>query len=182
MPRLFLALWPDQPLRQDILRIAGPLLTHFRGRPVEPDRLHLTLAFLGEVPAEAVPTIEGVAMAAASRHGPLDLSLDRTGVFANAGVLWLGGAGDRPLLALHEDLAAALAEAGHPLERRPFRPHVTLSRRVPRDAELHARLRGEADPPVRWRAEELTLVSSHTEPEGAVYRVLRRWPLAGGMP
>ena len=64
-----------------------------------------------------------------------------------------------------------LETIGFARERRPFRPHVTLARKVTSPGEMA--LRGT----VEWRADGFVLVRSVTDPSGAQYAVIRRWPL-----
>jgi len=70
-----------------------------------------------------------------------------------------------------EQLRAALAYRGLPTESRPYRPHLTLARKV-------GRWEGPAEvEPLLWRADSLTLVESRTDREGSRYEPLASWPL-----
>ncbi|WP_458527413.1 2'-5' RNA ligase family protein, partial [Onishia taeanensis] len=55
--RLFLALWPDPAVREALSSTAGQAHLACRGRPVAPEQLHLTLAFLGQVPTERLSAL-----------------------------------------------------------------------------------------------------------------------------
>ncbi len=64
-----------------------------------------------------------------------------------------------------------LAAASIP-ERRPYRAHLTLARKVgkaPRSQAIEA---------IQWPVNEFCLVQSRTLPTGAEYAVLRTWPLS----
>ena len=79
-----------------------------------------------------------------------------------------------PLAALVQSLRSELLLRGFTLEARPFRPHVTLARRV-----VRAQLSAAGQPlqrPLRWRAHAFALVQSVTEREGARYVELASWP------
>lgn len=101
-------------------------------RPNAPDRIHLTLHFLGHLPVaqvEQLPTRLEPLVAAHQRFG---LSAHGVGAFPNlshAQVLWAGiaGPGLPQLLTLQRELGGALTQAGIPLEDR-FHPHLTLAR------------------------------------------------------
>jgi len=67
-------------------------------------------------------------------------------------------------------LNVQLRAAGLPVDDRPHVPHVTLLRNTA-GGEI------PACEPVRWPVSEFVLVKSVTEPEGAHYEVIRRWPL-----
>lgn len=138
------------------LRPAPQALAHLRAQrprwPSAPERWHVTLAFLGEVagPEEVHTQLRRVTTPA------FDLRLEGSGTFGRSGPVWVGVGGD--VDALH-DLQAAVARAvraaGVELERKPYRPHLTVGRRgQPAPADL-ASYRGPS-----WRADEVELVRS----------------------
>jgi 2'-5' RNA ligase len=67
---------------------------------------------------------------------------------------------------------AATAQVGEPPDPRPFHGHVTLARSRRGDTDL----RPLAGVPIegRWRADEVTLVSSQLGRPGARYEVIER--------
>jgi len=157
-------------------------------RWVRPDGIHLTLKFLGAVPAQRVtdicaalaPTVEGIR--------PLELSLGSLGIFGGrrgARVVWVGVEGDVPRVAsLQRRVEEALARLGFPAEGRAFSPHLTLAR-VPdhlgsaereRLWELTKALAAPDAAPVTIR--ELSLMRSILGPGGAVYERLAAFPLS----
>ena len=153
MPRIFFALWPDGPARAALAGIGRRLAAEAGGRAVPAANLHLTLAFLGEVPDDRV--VAALAVAAGVRGSAFDLALDRTGTFRRAGVSWAGPSAMPPgLVRLQSALETALRAAGFALDARPFAPHLTLARKV-------ANPRAEAAiEPVEWRVERFALVRS----------------------
>ncbi len=162
--RLFLALWPDAETRA-ALAAAGKPFTQL-GRNIPPANLHLTLAFLGATPADAVPRLMGVMRAAHPR--PVTLELDRYGYFAGSRALWLGAEHTAPALMHYQQrLHQALRQAGFRTEARPFRPHVTLLRDCARPA-----LGELPHPQVRWAAREFAVVESMPVQGSVRYRVL----------
>lgn len=165
--RLFVALWPGPAVRDALA--AQQALWHWPAgvRTVAPERLHLTLHFLGAVPDDRFE-----ALAAALELGagaPVVLRLDR-GELWPRGIAVLEPEGvPAALTALHTRLAGALTGAGFTPESRPYRPHVTLARHA--DGAVPP----TAAPTVRWQAEGHALVESCRAPQ-AGYRVLRRYP------
>jgi RNA 2',3'-cyclic 3'-phosphodiesterase len=129
-------------------------------RWVEPDSLHLTLRFLGNLEPE---TLERVREELASVRGtPFTLALDGRGTFGPRSaprVVWLGvGAGLDACAALAGRVEAACERAGLEPEPRPFRAHVTLAR---------ARREGDRLPPLPeppelapWTVEDFALYES----------------------
>jgi RNA 2',3'-cyclic 3'-phosphodiesterase len=125
--RLFLALWPEVATRTGLVAWQHCWAWPPRAARVRPERLHMTLHFLGDVPAERLPAlIRGVDTPTEA----FDLQFGRA-------ELWPGGiAVLRPrhtppaLVRLHDGLGAALRRLELPVESRPFRAHVTLARRA----------------------------------------------------
>ena len=161
--RLFIALPMDEGTRaalkdyQAALRALG-----IRGSETRPENLHITLAFLGELPDPA-PVIE--AMNAVHTAGPVSLALDRPGRFQqrDGALLWLGPGRDRPTQRLAAALGEALRERGLPLQDRPYQAHITLFRRV-KNADILPRLPEISIP---YRAESMVLYRSH-RPDGVL--------------
>jgi 2'-5' RNA ligase len=98
---------------------------------VEPEGMHLTLKFLGEVPDSGIVEVCNIVKDVAETHEAFDFSIREVGSFGgrSARVLWVGAGLDSPeLLALQQDLEDELAEAGWPKEGRQFSGHLTLCR------------------------------------------------------
>ena len=139
-----------------------------RGSFTPDANLHLTLAFLGEVPEErAAPAAEALREAGTR---PFELVFDRAGRFRREGgdIWWAGGPENPALLALRRRLARALAERGFALEERRFTPHVTLARRV---GPLPERPALFAQPQVE-RVERISLMRSELRYSPPRYTVL----------
>lgn len=168
--RWFLAIWPDTQARAVLerqLAALGPL----PGRPAHPLDWHLTLIFLGELEPERLACIDAEVGAAATRAASFELQLDRIGHFARSQVLWCGpSCTPEPLGRLVADLQARLAGCGIEPERRPYRPHLTLARKVRAAPALELRT------PVGWTVRELRLAhgGSRTLPR---YHLRHRYPL-----
>ena len=151
-------------------------------RWVTPDRIHLTLKFLGNVEVIRVPEL-AIAMANAVRGQPVfDLAVGAIGVFPNAHapkVLWAGLTGDLDALTLLRDRTeAALVGVGFLAEERPFRAHLTLAR-VPNGVRPHelTEVTGTGaesanDTLTRFSVERVALVHSVLGEEGPAYRSL----------
>jgi 2'-5' RNA ligase len=142
--RLFLGIWPTT-----LERIA--LEQHVHGwqwpasaRPTRPERLHLTLHFLGEIETRRLPAL---------KEG-LDVEWDGCELSFDLAQVWPGGiavleAGTVPpeLQRLHALLGERLLALGVPVEPRRYRPHVTLARKAfgARPPQSFA--------PLRWRSD-----------------------------
>ncbi|TBR16955.1 RNA 2',3'-cyclic phosphodiesterase [bacterium] len=179
--RLFLA-WPlSGPAAEAAGRaIAGLRAAAPGARWYDPATLHVTAAFLGEVPASRVPELRALAAAAeGASPSPQRAALEGLGAFPSwdaPRIVWAGvGEGAAALCALEAGLRARLAAAGFPIEDRPFTPHVTLGRL--KDKRQAATLRAAAGPwtgPEAWRAAAfpcgpVRLYSSVLAASGAVH-------------
>jgi 2'-5' RNA ligase len=130
--RLFVAVNLPPPLRDAIHAAAAPLrAAALPVRWVEPDGLHLTLKFLGDVAdgrlAEMVAALERACVGAR----PFPLEMSGFGAFptpARARVVWVGCESAPPLELIQHGIERAFADLGFPIEGRPFRPHLTLGR------------------------------------------------------
>lgn len=171
--RLFFALWPDQVLRSQFIeatRHARRKLGKAGARMVDTANIHITLAFLGNVPDEQYQCLAN--SAGRVRAGSFDLLLDRWGFFRRAQVFYLTPAAvPGELERLVGQLWGVAGSCGLRPDPRPFQPHLTLARKVT------ARLDLAAPESVLWTPADFVLVSSETRSSGPVYQVLQRWPL-----
>jgi 2'-5' RNA ligase len=101
------------------------------------------------------------------------LNLDRLGYWPRPRILWCGPSQTpQPLQQLVLDLQQGLKRCGFEPERRRYKPHITLHRKV-RHAEAQA-----LEQPIEWRAEEFVLAGSQGGGPGQTrYRILHRWAL-----
>ncbi|HYA48239.1 MAG TPA: RNA 2',3'-cyclic phosphodiesterase [Burkholderiales bacterium] len=152
-------------------------------RWVDARGMHLTLKFLGEVEAAAIPGVEQAVKEACSSHAPFPLILRATGTFPaarNPRVLWVGVAEEPTLMSLQRAAEAGLERLGFPAETRPFHPHLTLGRvkGQARVREATAELDNYHDTVFgEMTARTLTLFESILKPQGAEYRVVAEFAL-----
>jgi 2'-5' RNA ligase len=180
MIRAFIAITLPVALQRalkDVQAICQPLPIAWRWVP--PSHWHLTVKFLGDVPAERLAPVVQAMEQAMSGQQPFVLMARALGCFpqpARPRVLWMGlDDTEGALLRLFQRLEAALRERGFPPEERPLRPHVTLARirQVPRGAHFRTLLQTYheyrfGDVPVT----ALHLFQSQLHREGAVYTLL----------
>lgn len=165
--RLFFALWPDTPIRLELLAVQQRWVPA-DARAHHPDDLHLTVHFLGEIAEPRIPELHRIGAALALPA--MTLSLDRIGHWPGPQVLWLGPSSiPMGLLSLHRDLGDRLASIGLVPESRPYRPHITLARKVRKPVV------GCLDTPLQWSPGTLALVGSCTDGRLPRYRVLHRY-------
>lgn len=177
--RAFVAIDLPEPVKDALMDVQEALPA---GRLAEPDQMHLTLAFLGERPDAEVEAAHQTLETVASP--PFELRLAGLGTFGARApsVLWAGVRDPAPLQALRSRVLAALHGAGLPLERRRFRPHVTLARFPPGEALDAARLARflqafEAFPSPPFEVRDFALWRSTLRRAGAIHDELARYPL-----
>jgi len=166
--RVFFALWPDPPATAALAAAAVELAALAGGKAVPAAKIHLTLAFLGDVGEDRLE----IARSAASRLRckAFDVALDQAGSFRGARVAWVGSRKPaRGLVELHAALIGELAACGFPPDERPYTPHATVARKIGRPVERRAIA------PIEWRARELSLVESDLG-RGS-YNTLAGWDL-----
>lgn len=127
-----------------------------------PENLHLTLAFLGET--DRIAPIQA-AMRAAAPDRPFSMALAGSGCFQ---ALWWVGLQRNPILIkLAERLQNELRARGFSLERRPFRPHITIARQVEAEAPISL-----AVPSTSMLVDRICLMKSHRVADKLVYTPL----------
>jgi 2'-5' RNA ligase len=154
---------------------------------VRPEIIHLTLQFLGDVPASRLAAV-GDAVARAGAGVPtFTLHLTEAGAFPNnrrPRVVWVGLGGKLDVLAhLQKMVERELADLGFPPEDRSFSPHLTVGR-VRQNADPEAvRALGEAIAGLRieesepFPVEAVRVMRSDLRPDGPIYTPLRIAPL-----
>lgn len=149
--RLFLALWPGPTVRLALQAQQATWRWSNTATRVAPERLHLTLHFLGDVPRERLPELQP----------GLHVEFKRFELVFAAPALWSHGvavlmpaATPPALLGLHTALRHALQSLRMPTDARPFRPHLTLARHA------EGSLPPTPTSPIRWSVRGYVLVSS----------------------
>jgi 2'-5' RNA ligase len=183
--RLFSAIVPPEHVRRDVHATLETARDGPRLRWTKPERMHLTLVFLADVPPAHLRRVAASVDAAAAAVGPFDLELHGLGAFpkpARPRVLVIEvKEGRDALVAMHRAQTEALADAGIEVDERPLRPHLTIARpkRPPHREDTEALAR-ELEP-WRWRfrVEQVELIESQLRPEGPLYTVRHATGLTG---
>ncbi|HZW54548.1 MAG TPA: RNA 2',3'-cyclic phosphodiesterase [Candidatus Elarobacter sp.] len=175
--RLFVAVDVDDAARAACAGVAERLRAKgFDAKWVDPRNYHLTVAFLGGVDEERVSEVVSALEQVAPRIGGFTLPLDAVGAYPNerkARVAWVGPSAEVGAFGtLCGAVRSALVAAGFSFDR-DADPHVTLARASGRYALP------PVPPPVTApvAVDALTLYQSFTEPSGARYVPLQRFPL-----
>lgn len=168
--RVFFALWPDSATRERLARAAERLHGACGGRMPKPENIHLTLAFLGQVPRSRLDALRATAGRVKGRAH--SLPVERFGWFRRNRVAWAGplrtpGA----LLTLVGSLEEALRQDRFPYDARPYEAHVTLLRKA------NCRELPVLEAAFEWPVREFVLVESELNQAGSVYTIIGCWHL-----
>lgn len=175
--RAFFGLWPSPELAGQLAALAESAAGQFGGRPTRLDTIHLTLAFLGDIPEAQLPTLCDVARRVVFR--PFELTLDQVGFWPRQRLLWAGAHASLPALGdLVADLREALIEASFPAHdhERTFIPHVTLVRKIPANSADQIAHQLPPIAPLRWTCHEFVLVRSQLAVTGSRYQTVAGFP------
>jgi 2'-5' RNA ligase len=181
--RVFCAIELPDEIRSRVAERIRRLRAEFSGVRAsweKPEKLHVTLKFLGDTEPARVEQLSLAASRAVASLEPFDLTIGEPGSFPPNGqprVLWLDIVDASGSLALMQHaLETECAADGFPREPRPFKPHLTLARlRSPQGArELAATHRETPFEPQRFKVSELVLMRSELGPNGSRYTPLSR--------
>jgi len=179
--RSFIAIELPEEVRRGLAKLRSELerTEHRSVKWVDPDGIHLTLKFLGNIPFKQVAEVTKAMEEAAQGIPPFHLEISGLGAFPNLKqprVLWVGIGGEvDTLLRLQQNIDSALASLGFAKEERPFMPHLTLARirqgASPMErknfGELAMSASFEASYPIDAKA--VSLMRSQLTPDGAIY-------------
>jgi 2'-5' RNA ligase len=171
--RVFFALWPSPALASALADMANAAAERYGGRSSRADTIHLTLAFLGQVPEAALPTL--CALASEIKAPPLQLVIDRLGYWPHNQLLWAGcSKTPAPLQDRVVALQKSLIAAGFAPDRagRAFTPHLTLLRKVPRISQPGSDDSLPKITPLAWHCSRWVLVRSYSNAQGPNYQVI----------
>lgn len=172
--RLFVALELPAEASEALVRWRSAVLEDVAGlRALPTDHLHVTLCFLGWLPANEIEAIARTCRQLSPRD-PATLSLGEP--------RWLPLRRPRVLAvelddvqgrvgAIQAELSRLLESGGwYEPERRPYLAHVTVARAGRRDGPKPSPL--PAPPPLSFSAQRVTLFRSRLSPAGAMYEAL----------
>lgn len=170
MSRLFFALWPDDLVRRQIAKVAAQIPAE--GEKVKAANFHATLAFLGDVSNNQRDCY--IEAAGKITSSPFDLQLDSREWWKKSAITCMGASEvPDPLFVLIDSLNKTLEPCGYKAEKRPFRLHITLMRKVAKP------INPIQFKPITWLVRNFSLVESETTASGIEYKVIKTWDFMG---
>jgi len=189
--RAFIAIELPGQIKVALSQLQGSLRTSKNAsvKWVNPEGIHLTLKFLGNVDEAEIPELTKALSEAVRGVAPFSLQLGDPGAFPGnqaPRVVWVGVEGDmEPLRTLHNNIDRVLTPLGFPPEKRAFSPHLTLGRVREEASPGEKRRLGEnvtalkTEAKLPFEVESLSLMRSKLTREGALYSCLASFTLRG---
>lgn len=180
--RTFIAVNFDNAIKKQLADLQAGLKPHCgKLKWVDPNIMHLTLKFLGDISDRQVAPISHALDELAKQCRPFDIAVEDIGTFPPHGgvkVIWIGIKDPDGLLAKCQGLCEDLIEPlGFPKEKRRFSPHLTLARnRDPgNSARIRAALAQESCVCLGTQSVAgVTFYQSTLTPKGPIYQPLSR--------
>ena len=178
--RLFIAIELPNEVRKKLADVQRALRPLADAKWVDPESIHITLKFLGEVPEKQLDDINE-AMTGLSWK-PFTITVRGVGFFPgnrSPRVFWAGL--EAPTMqGLAEQLDSKMDQLGFEKEKRAFRPHITLARA--RDTRLDSTLVSGASQYEEhdfgsFVADRVFIIKSTLTPTGSVYEKLKEYLL-----
>lgn len=171
--RLFIAINFEEEIKgkiQEIIKETKAFAT--QGKFVSNDHMHLTLEFLGEIPAERVDLIKNLMDKAIDK--PFTMKLSNLGSFKRTGgdVVWLGIEDNDDLIKIQALLHELLIKEGFKLENRPYKPHITIGRKVKLKNEFNFHDFKDRIEDIKIKIDKIDLMESKHENGRLIYTIV----------
>ena len=142
---------------------------------VKPSNIHLTVKFLGDIPASSIETVRGAVERASRPVDEFEIEIGGAGCFPSPRsprVLWVGLSRlPEELKQLQSNVENELAREGFPREQKRFSPHLTIGRvrSQPNAAQTAEDLIAAGFEPESFRATEIIVMRSELNAAGSIY-------------
>ncbi len=150
---------------------------------VEPNNIHLTLKFLGEIDDKKMAEVARVLETVACAEKSFSIRLKSIGAFPNTNsprVIWVGlDKGDNETGMIAGMLEEKISEIGIPKENRSFSTHITIGRlrsglnRLKLVRMLNSLEDNPSKEDLEFKVSKITLFKSTLAPYGPIYEILK---------
>lgn len=182
--RTFIAIELPPEIKESLARIQNQLKTSGAdAKWVEPQNIHLTLKFLGEINEQKLAQIVSIIEDISKNKNAFSIRLSSLGAFPKINsprVIWIGiDKGDNETKDMVESLEEKIARIGIPKEDRPFSSHITIGRlRSSLNRQRLVKVLLDLQPNFEKEGKEflvtkITLFKSTLIPYGPIYEVLK---------
>ena len=182
--RTFIAIELPREIKAHLIRLQEKLrATEADVKWVEPDNIHLTLKFLGEIDDLKLEKITAIIEAVAAEKPQFEIRIVSVGAFPKLHfprVIWVGiDAGDKETKDIAKMLEERILKLGIPKEERVFSSHITIGRtRSTKNRDvLIQELKKLGENPLggdlSFFVTKITLFKSTLTPQGPIYEPLK---------
>jgi 2'-5' RNA ligase len=129
--RLFIAINFNESIKNDLCKVIEELKSATqKGSFTNKNNLHLTVVFIGEVSISEIGLIKKAMDAITCK--PFTITLRDIGHFKRRGgdIYWVGVEENKNLKEIYSQLFDELIRSGFSIDKRGFKPHLTIGRRV----------------------------------------------------
>ncbi len=181
--RAFVGFFTTKRIYESVERLQEETRSFIRGKWIEPQNLHITFQFLGEISQDQAVSVLKNLQQIAERFSPFKVQYKSLGVFPDKKrprILWIGvSKGSGTLKSIASEVTQLNRRVGINPDTKPFHPHVTICRIKEADRKkLNSLMR-------RYResvfgedlVDRLALISSSLTSVGPVYTVVEEFPL-----
>lgn len=180
MKRLFLAFDLNDEVREVVAGVQRRVKTQFEHSNINwvaPSQFHITIHFLGDVDEDIIPELTK-RLKEVSYPPKFDVFLDGLDAFPDKKepkTLYVRTSFRTEAFGVVKRTANVLAGLGVPLDKRPWKPHVTIGR-VKKQAEVFKPREIEI-PDLSFPVDHFTLYESTLTDDGSVYDKVERFSL-----
>ncbi len=181
MIRLFIALKIPDDVKNKLIQICNDLTqTPELFRWEKPEKIHLTLKFIGEVEEELVSSI-AKEISFVEEYNSFNFNVTKFGFFFRFGepkILWAGLKTDESIYSLVEEINKRLSIFSIPVEKRKFKPHLTMLR-IKRNpgTEFISSFKNYSIDNMNFNSSEISLIKSELFKTGARYTEIKKYNL-----
>ncbi len=181
MVRLFVALNIPSDIKEYLLNTCRHLAVHpDKFRWETPDKIHLTLKFIGEVEDNLVDSIKTELDFIKNYHS-FNFSVSKFDFFFRNGepkILWAGLKTDDPIDNLIEEINRRLEKFSIPAERRKFKPHLTMLRiKIHPGEKFIQAFKNYELGKLNFTAKNISLIRSRLSTASAKYSEIKKYKL-----
>lgn len=168
--RIFFAIFPNKTIQSLLDDQAKYLLPLCAGRKVKKQNIHLTLLFLGNVMPERIAELRRIARTVSIKS--FELNLEEIRYWKHNRIVYIKAKQfPEELSMLVDSLTGHLSAAGFLIDKRIYKPHITLIRNAIRPVTINL------NNPIRWTIDEWGLIQSLQADKGVHYVTLDQWHL-----
>ncbi|MBP2241463.1 2'-5' RNA ligase [Cytobacillus eiseniae] len=139
-------------------------------RWVHQEDYHITLAFLGAALETKLAEVKRMAAQRVEGQKAFSIHIHQLGVFGKEDaprIFWADMQKEESLMNIQELVFSACTQAGFELEKRPFKPHITLARKWAANDPFQKKQLIEENPfkhsPTTFQAKEIVLYQTHLD-------------------